>query len=685
MATQSRFISLTPYCLVEYMAEPLGSSNYMTEDFVLLKNDKLNIFQIYNNDSSYNTTRNIKDLTVVPTGENQAIYLDSEKVPNYTDYNEDLVESDVNGFNVVFDRVRFHFITGFDFEGFEALILSIRNRQNDGNQHIFANIILAPETIGELITFNPKPLFLSDTTYDRYIDVKIPSIKNINEEYTIAPVQENTFAANITPKENGSIGFITNAPISVNLSECSRRTKLSTDVGVKYDSFEISENYDGSISQTNEFDAVGASIGESDNGDFIEYYLTYNSGFPEEMISILNRRNPADDWIIIHQLSIYEQVGSSFINTSRQVIFQEDGWDEPLVFRPVLKNAGSAVSMSIDLLCRLTNKRNGEQIIREASFTMLSPKKYGKKLITIPLSDEPQSQKVYNKITKKNFEATKLFIQPEFQERIQENSGETQVITTTEYVPVFTSNNNISVANNSGYLKVNDKADEIIFGPGRLRFIISPFDNAIKLKMYNIVNKKPIPLDLNLNGAKYNLVFETSEGNISIGNINSDKFENLSQGILLFEISKKQSQDIYKSNKQTIYITSISQDGKETLMYSGEWRKSTEQSDIDAAVEKAKSESEEVQARESKISELEAKIEELKKEQDTVKFNFGENAIVKKVATPSVVNRIGMASPKKVKTNVSNAGRAQTTAISTTGSLASVSRNIQTSGRSSLI
>ena len=41
MATQSRFISLTSYCLVEYMFEPIGSSNFLNDNVNLLKNDKL--------------------------------------------------------------------------------------------------------------------------------------------------------------------------------------------------------------------------------------------------------------------------------------------------------------------------------------------------------------------------------------------------------------------------------------------------------------------------------------------------------------------------------------------------------------------------------------------------------------------------------------------------------------------
>lgn len=657
--TQSRFVNLTSYCIVEYMFEPLGSSNFLNDDVVLIDNKKADIFQIFNTDASFNTTRNIQDLTAIPIGGNKVAYADSEKVPNYIDYDSDMVEIPVNGYNVVYDRVRFHFIAGFDFEGFQALILSIRNRQNDGEKHIFANILLAPDTIGEVITFNSKPLFLSDSLYDRYVDVLVPSIKNINEEYNTALNPATTFVAAITPTDTGSTGFVTNAPIQITLSECGRKEKLATNINdVQYDIYEITENYDASLSQTNEFDNVGAYINESTTGDFIEYYMTWNSGFPEELISILNRRNPSDDWVIIHQLSVFEQVGSTFINTTRQIIFQEDSWDEPLVFRPVLKNAGSAVSMSIDLLTRLTNRRNGEQIIREGSFTLLSPKKYGKKLNVIPLADEPQSQKVYNKIIKKNFESTKLFIEPTFAPGFEgDPQAPAQIVNSIEYIPIFFSNNNISVSNNSGNVKTTDKDDEIIFGPGKLRFAMSPFDNAIKLRLFNVRNKKPIPLDLNVNGASYRMVFELDSGKVSIeANLNANSSK-LSNGQLLFNVSKKDSQRIFESKNQTVYITSVAQDGTETLMYTGEWRRPTQQADITAAINLAKEETTEIENRDAKIAALEAKIKTMQEALNKKTFSIARNRIVKKTAKASIVNSFGMKNPKKIRTEVSNAGK----------------------------
>jgi len=66
----SRFVSLSQYCVVEYMFDPLGSLDFYTDDFILLENTTADIHQIFNDDSSYSSTKNIKDLTATPIGNN---------------------------------------------------------------------------------------------------------------------------------------------------------------------------------------------------------------------------------------------------------------------------------------------------------------------------------------------------------------------------------------------------------------------------------------------------------------------------------------------------------------------------------------------------------------------------------------------------------------------------------------
>lgn len=658
---QSRFINLSSYCIAEYQFEPLLSLNIYNDDFILVENEITGGHQIFNTDASYSTLKNIQDLSVVPIGSNTYVYLDSEKIPNYLAYNSQLTQSTLSSYNVVMDKVRFHFVSGFDFDNFKALILSISHTENNGTTNIFANILLAPETISQLIIYNPKPLFLSNAVYDRYVDIWVPSIKNINEDFVTAPVPALTFAAAITPTIDGPSGFIYNNPINISLLECGSKKTVYTNTSVTYDSYEVSEAFTATVSQTNEFDGVGASISESIVGDYLEFYLTFNSNFPGELISILNKRNPADDWIIVHQLSVFEQVGSAFINTARLVFFQEDSYDDPNVFRPVLTYAHEAISMSVDYIARLTNRRNGEQIIREASFILQSPKKYGRSLINIPLLDKPQSQKVYNKILKNNFETSKLFIEPTPVSKQPVVTPATPVQVTevirTEYIPIFFTNNNISVSNVNSMVTSSDTTDEVIFGPGKLRFILSPFDNVLKLKIFTETtladSKNPlVPLDLNVNSAKYRLVFETTSGKISVDNANDSNQENLSTGQITFTVSKKDSEAISNSNNRTVYLVSVSQDGRETLIYSGEWRKPSEQSDVDLAIAQAKADALAKRDTTLILSGIKDKLNLITKFDLAAKLD--DTSTIKNKAEAPVVNRFGTTNSKSISTSAFN-------------------------------
>jgi hypothetical protein len=672
---QSRFISLTQYCVVEYQFEPLGSLNFYTDDFIFLENNVIGGHQIFNKDSSYLTTKNIQDISVVALENNQYAYLDSEKIPNYLQYNTDLISNTLSGYNVVMDKVRFHFVSGFDFDTFKAVILSITNKENNGVVNTFANILLAPETISELITFNPKPLFLSNSLYDRYIDILVPSIKNINEDFVTAPNPALTFAAAITPDLPSSpVGFIYNNPITITLLECGKKNTIYTNTSTSYDSYEASNSYAATLSQSNEFDNVGAYVNESTVGDYLEFYLTFNSGFPGELLSMLNRRNPADDWIIVHQLSVFEQVGSAFINTSRLIFFQEDSYDEPNVFRPVLKNANEAISMSIDYIARLTNRRNGEQIIREGSFSLISPKKYGKELTNIPLLDKPQSQKIYNKIVKNSFEATKLFIEPPAVGRprvitqrdiisaptITEVPIITEVVRT-EYIPIFFTNNNISISKIESGVTVHDSTEEVIFSPGKWRFILSPFDNILKIKVFTDSSLSDgsnplVPLDLNVNSAKYRLVFETDSGKISVDNVNDSNLENLSTGRITFNISKKDSESIVTSAIQTVYLTSVAQDGRETLMYSGEWRRPSEQADVDLAIVDAKARAASQKSTAVIFEDIRTKLNTIESWDITNKFSEADTRI-QDIGVAPLVNRFGVPNAKSIRTDLRNTSK----------------------------
>jgi hypothetical protein len=79
----STYVTLSDYCVLEFMAHPLGdpSPELVTSTFYKLSNTTMDLIQIYNDDGDFATTRNVKDITVAPIGGSRLALLDSDIAP----------------------------------------------------------------------------------------------------------------------------------------------------------------------------------------------------------------------------------------------------------------------------------------------------------------------------------------------------------------------------------------------------------------------------------------------------------------------------------------------------------------------------------------------------------------------------------------------------------------------------
>ena len=586
---QSRFIKLTDYCLLEYQYESLSPSSpiLINSPFYALTLGEGEIY-LYNPDSALYETGNIKDLTAVPLSTNSGrfVYLDSEDSPNYTEYAISTItgasETLIPGGSIIADRVRFHFASGFQFDDFSSLVLSIRQDMNNGNALILSNILINSTTLGEVLLFATRPMIIGNAMYDRYVDIIIPSIKNMDEQFYTSPNPSNTFEYAAT---NG-IGLVKNNPITVNLFECKDGPNFST-AGEVYTTYDINQAYVAQVSQANDFDLVGAKIREAADGDYIEFFATWNGGFPEEFIGILEKRT-GQSWIIFHQLTIFEQIGSSFIKSGDATFFQESNFDDPLIYRPILKNANEAVSMAIDYSVRLVNRTTNEQVIRTGSMVIVNPNKYGKSLSKIELADKPNSNRINNLIitkitdsisTFKEVEATATATTTNQAALATQSTTATPQIelrTITEYVPVLYSNNNILLAESSK-LTGSNKSTELAYGQGLLSIVVSPFDNVFKFKvkqekLNNSGNPTIQKVDLT-QFSGFELVFGTDNSRVTIKNTTNQAETNSDLGEILFKFDSATTAKILMLDDPKFYIVSVGSDGTKTALYTGKWYK----------------------------------------------------------------------------------------------------------------
>lgn len=587
----SRFVNLTNYCVLEYRSVPLGDPNpdLMSLQYYFLENNNVGTVQIFTTDAYLDSTHNSRDLSVVAVGGGKLVSDDITKLPIYTDYDPNISLSQLSpslSVNQVVDTMRFHFASGFNFTEVENVIVGARHKLNDLSQIQLANVLLDASTAQSIFTYNNRPLFLANTIYDRYIDVKIPSVPWLDEDY------DQFGSASFEHAISKGQGFIKKAPITVFLIEAAYE-EYNAPNNVTYSRYQANAYYEGSVPQINIFDNLGCYIDEAADGDYIQFFATWNGAFPDALISTLNGSTADQNWIIVHQLNVYEQVGSEQVPSGNITIYQEDRFDLPLSYRPILREAGFAVSMSIDYTMRLLNKYSGEQIIKTASKTVINPNKYGKTLAKINLPEGPQSMKVYNKIVQKNFEAGKLFAPKSTHVKAAKTALETAVKTKTvtvkvpEYIPIKQAS--VKLSQKNALHKAGNESDHVIYGQGRLTLPVDPSDNLLVFTVYQanpLNSKQNIRVDLNSN-SEFKLNFGKNSEFV-FDSIIDTKLANPTRGEIAFRIPKINAKSLLETTDTQFFITVVSKtEGTETLLYTGNWIASANYAEVIAAEEDA--------------------------------------------------------------------------------------------------
>lgn len=644
----SSFVSLSSYCLLEFRATPLNDLTppMLSTEYYFVDNKNVDTYQIYNSDGDASLTHNSRNLSVVSVGGSKVIYVDTTLVPIYTQYDPNITETALNpslSQNLVMDTLRFHFASGFNFTEVENLVVGARYKMNNLKQVQIATILLDAATALEIFTYNTHPLFIANTIYDKYIDVKVPAAPWIDKDFD--EFGDASFEYAIT----GGVGLIKNAPITVFLAEANWE-EYNAPNDITYDRYKLVNYFEGAVAQVNEFDALGCVIEEADDGDYIKFHATWGVGFPDSLIATLNDRGPNNNWIFSHQLQVYEQIGADLYPTGNAIVYQEDRFDEVLTYRPILREAGYAVSMSIDYTLRLINTLTGDQVIKTASVSVINPNKYGKTLAKINLPEGPQSMKVYNKVVQKNFELSNLFSPKSTRENvipvppIPIIETKTERVTVKEYVPIKQMDIMMGQANALNSIK--DEVDQVVYGQGRLVLPIDPVDNFIKFTAYqanptDTTNQKRI--DLN-NNSMFKLNFGQT-GKFVYENVADNTLASPSRGEFVFRIPKDQALQILGMQDNQFFITLVSKtDGTETLFYTGTWVSSVNYASLLAQ----KKDEASALTKDKKIAELRQQVTKITEEKEKIQQKSEVEGPAKKTTQPQIPKNVNVTVAKQI-------------------------------------
>jgi len=438
---------------------------------------------------------------------NDLAYLDNSQW-NGTDSSLANVDDNIVG-DVWYDTIRLHLKTGFSFaaRGKEGFMFQVKVKRESGVYNYFTSIVYLNHSNFEIS--NPNSFVLGDTSYSKYIQIKVPSLI-----YFDVSTKNKDFHDAFFGENEDAILDSTNYEISLKLINT-----LTEEGNVEY--INVEDTIDVTVSREDEYLDIAANIEEVEDMDYFQVYGT-KDGSRQGFENYINGRiqTSSDDIIIFHDIEVSEQIGLDFLDTSSMTFTQTANYEAPIPFRPTIFNASIASSFYIRHTMRIYNETDNTQIIKVATMTSYNTKKYGTRMEKINLRNVDPTI-IYNKLpnTTVNRELN------QFVNSIRPSVGETK------YVPVALDTYGIlaSATNVTTDLTESEELDNIkFFEEGKATISLSKVsDNFVKFniaqpfgddkKAVSLVSAENIVLIIKSGATEQRMTHDPSFPNIDLG------------------------------------------------------------------------------------------------------------------------------------------------------------------------
>jgi hypothetical protein len=589
MATNiSKYVQLSDFILLEYEFNRDAVVTTLSTPYVI--DTCLGTKYFYEGNAALGGTNNVLTLNSVPTNSTRTTwYFDdttaSSTYPAYWDSSTLITTPTYQ-----MDNIKMHIVSGYNFDDIGGFLLQIRTDSSSGKLIDLANFTYAKQLDiinNGVIKFATNTLNLGNRFYDKYVEFKVPSVQQLGIN---SPVTNLGTALQV---KNGSDVFITYSSI--------------TDIIAN--EYVLNEQINVQLPVTSAADDFNCFIAESTEGDYIEYYATWQNNIIGDHINdiengrirLYTSNNPNDNyqdfvdsygsgsrkWVIIHEISVYEHVGgTTSLLTQKYSFTQDSGFSDVNCFRPILKNADIDSSYSIQYTCRLSNRMDGTQIIRKASFSSTDPNKYGLNFSRLTVANLIP-YKVFNRI-----EAEKANI-------VSGLSPEK-----TKYVKVFY--DTVTVVLN---------AFNEVFPQGTGPLFLKSYDSVYLFK-FEKIDTQDNRVNVDLSGAfNYSLLFKLDDKTkIEVGPTYSTNM-NTTIGEIEFKLTEDQLTTLQKQTNNNYSIVVKNPNGSQYTFYEGVFYPLSDEKAVIANYKSMYT----VTDLQAKVAELQAEVQRLTDENTTLK------------------------------------------------------------------
>ena len=456
---------------------------------------------------------------------------------------------------IKYDSIRLHLRSGYSFaaRNYEGFLFEIATKRNSGVRNNLTQLVYLNTSNYEYA--NPKPFILGETLYSKFIDLKVPTLVDQNEEFNDLFYGDGTVgSSDLDPTSNYEMSF-------------KLIDQLQTINGFDY--FITGEENSFTISREDEFQDFTVVVEDATDGDYFKIYGEKDNSIGAFEAYILNQiTTTSDDIVVMFDVDIFETIGSVDIKTFQTSYTQYEDFNTPIVFRPVIVNSATASSFSVDVTMRIWNQTDNTQIVKRASLTLSQAAKYGKKLNKLKINSPNQLTEVYNVLPELS---SNKIIAGIFTDNLPKSI---------KYVPTFIERHNV-IASKSRI--VFDTSNENTMTQSITEVDTSDFVNETKLVIdippftsyYKFVIAKKKADDVEFvsftNAENVIMTFGDGKQKLKFNHI-SNKDIDMGEGEVLFKISEANANTI-RGMKNTKFYISVNNGVDENMIVSGKFKK----------------------------------------------------------------------------------------------------------------
>jgi len=550
--TTSKFVRIDPNILLEYIYD---DGNLISEEYSIVSNSNTLVNSFLSSLSSTNNyiTKQsvlVNNISVDKLFTNQLVKLDSVQ-GQYGRLDLDtysFVQKRDYGISIPirYDKIRIWVPVNYTFDSFKGFHLRVFSLDfNNQNFVDLSNYFFDQSDINQYtqMQYAGNILIQQEVPWGKYIELQFPSVTKVAEQRVNNITRDDTINYNLT---NG-IGLSKDAPIFVDFFFIDSVQTVNNNPF-----YNLIQKRSVSFPQKPEFEKFGVVVEPSTQGDFFLIYPILNGSigefnqFIDESILFGNR------YYLNFKIDVYEK---NILTSTQNIIITED-FIEELEFRPILKY--TTTTAIIDVTCSLIDAVDGSQVVRIASYAMLQDEvsNYSKYLSKIDLvKAEPVNVYKIKGIATPNLDAN--------------NTNTVQTTLTIQKNPfvVYSRGYNIVLDNiNANY------SSTTWLGNRQSTVNLFPYNNIL---VFNIISpdssKEYIPTDLTIY-SNLSLVFRSDKKKMAFDVYQDSDQNNLTSGTVVFKINQDKYSEIKKiflSNFNTFYLTGVTPDGTNQIIYTG--------------------------------------------------------------------------------------------------------------------